>query len=95
MYIPNWIYRYLMENPPYRDPIAVVAGLIQTVLYSDFFYIYYTKYAQNPRPRSYSWKYKYLTFAPGYYKARSSTFRCKRAFPRSVRNLSCMDYESC
>ena len=27
--------------------IAVVAGLIQTVLYSDFFWIYYTKYVSN------------------------------------------------
>jgi ER lumen protein retaining receptor len=43
LYIPNWIYRYLTESPPYRDPIAVVAGIVQTVLYSDFFWVYYTK----------------------------------------------------
>ena len=43
MYIPNWIYRYATEVPPYKDPIAQVAGVIQTILYSDFFYIYYTK----------------------------------------------------
>jgi len=40
LYIPNWLYRYFMEN--YTDPIATVAGIIQTILYSDFFYIYYT-----------------------------------------------------
>jgi ER lumen protein retaining receptor len=43
LYIPNWLYRYFIETPPFFDPIAVVAGVIQTVLYSDFFYIYYTK----------------------------------------------------
>ena len=43
LYIPNWIYRYLTEQPHYWDPIAVTAGLVQTVLYSDFFWIYYTK----------------------------------------------------
>lgn len=41
LYIPNWIYRYLVEG--WFDLIPVVAGVIQTVLYSDFFYIYYTK----------------------------------------------------
>ncbi len=42
LYIPNWIYRYFSDE--FFDPIAVVAGLLQTVLYSDFFYIYYTKF---------------------------------------------------
>lgn len=27
------------------DPIAVIAGLVQTALYLDFFYVYFTKYA--------------------------------------------------
>jgi ER lumen protein retaining receptor len=44
LYIPNWLYRYFIATPSFFDPIAVVAGIIQTVLYSDFFYIYYTKY---------------------------------------------------
>ena len=44
LYIPNWIYRYFLETPPHKDPIAVVAGIVQTVLYSDFFWVYYTKY---------------------------------------------------
>ncbi|OJJ44841.1 hypothetical protein ASPZODRAFT_153189 [Penicilliopsis zonata CBS 506.65] len=41
LYIPNWIYRYFAEG--YFHLIPVVAGIVQTVLYSDFFYIYYTK----------------------------------------------------
>ncbi|KAI1139525.1 ER lumen protein retaining receptor [Hypoxylon sp. FL0543] len=43
LYIPNWIYRYLTEPKHKVDWIAIVAGLIQTVLYSDFFWIYYQK----------------------------------------------------
>jgi len=42
LYIPNWIYRYFSEKG-YSDPIAHIAGIIQTILYSDFFWIYYTK----------------------------------------------------
>jgi len=41
LYIPNWIYRYFTEGA--FDPIAVVAGLIQTGIYADFGYIYVTK----------------------------------------------------
>ncbi|KAI9718853.1 MAG: ER lumen protein-retaining receptor 3 [Chrysothrix sp. TS-e1954] len=41
LYILNWIYRYIAEG--YFDLIPVVAGIVQTILYSDFFYIYYTK----------------------------------------------------
>ncbi|KAJ4307179.1 endoplasmic reticulum retention protein [Collariella sp. IMI 366227] len=43
LYIPNWIYRYATEGSQKLDTIAVVAGILQTVLYSDFFWIYYTK----------------------------------------------------
>jgi ER lumen protein retaining receptor len=43
LYIPNWIYRWVTEPERSVDWIAVVAGLIQTVLYSDFFWIYYNK----------------------------------------------------
>ncbi|TKX27408.1 ER lumen protein-retaining receptor [Elsinoe australis] len=49
LYIPNWFYRYFFEVPRYFDPIAVVAGIVQTVLYSDFFYIYYTKVLQGQK----------------------------------------------
>lgn len=41
LYILNWIYRYYTES--FFDPIAVVAGVLQTVLYADFFYLYVTR----------------------------------------------------
>lgn len=41
LYILNWIYRYYTEG--HFDPIAVVAGVVQTILYCDFFYLYVTK----------------------------------------------------
>merc|ERR1719219_385845 len=41
LYIANWIYRYHYEN--FYDAIAIVAGIVQTVLYCDFFYLYVTK----------------------------------------------------
>jgi len=41
LYIPNWIWRYFSEG--HFDVISVLAGTVQTVLYSDFFWIYYTK----------------------------------------------------
>ncbi|GAM82580.1 hypothetical protein ANO11243_005620 [Dothideomycetidae sp. 11243] len=47
LYIPNWLYRWFAEG--YFDPIAVIAGIVQTVLYSDFFYIYYTKVLQGKK----------------------------------------------
>lgn len=43
LYIPNWIWRYFSEPNHKVDYIAIVAGIIQTILYSDFFWIYYTK----------------------------------------------------
>ncbi|CAG8537265.1 13310_t:CDS:2 [Ambispora leptoticha] len=41
LYILNWIYRYFTDG--YVDFIVWIAGAIQTALYSDFFYVYYTK----------------------------------------------------
>ncbi|KAJ3047516.1 endoplasmic reticulum retention protein [Rhizophlyctis rosea] len=41
LYLLNWIYRYIAES--HFEPIVVIAGLIQTGLYCDFFYIYFTK----------------------------------------------------
>ncbi|XP_066914131.1 ER lumen protein-retaining receptor 2-like [Clytia hemisphaerica] len=41
LYLFNWIYRYYFEG--FFDLIAVVAGLVQTILYCDFFYLYVTK----------------------------------------------------
>lgn len=44
LYIVNWIYRYFLDKPPYHvDWIAVLAGVVQTGLYCDFFYVYFTK----------------------------------------------------
>lgn len=45
LYIPNWIYRYFAEG--HFDLIPVLAGIVQTVLYSDFFWVYYTKVMQG------------------------------------------------
>ncbi|KAH7925299.1 ER lumen protein retaining receptor [Leucogyrophana mollusca] len=47
LYIPNWIYRYFTDDVV--DPIAVVAGLVQTGLYIDFFYVYITKVLQGQK----------------------------------------------
>lgn len=41
LYLLNWVYRYYAEH--HYDLIAIVAGLVQTVLYCDFFYLYITK----------------------------------------------------
>ncbi|PVV05001.1 hypothetical protein BB560_000484 [Smittium megazygosporum] len=41
LYLLNWVYRYNVEG--YVDWIAWLAGIIQTVLYADFFYIYFTR----------------------------------------------------
>ncbi|KAH9855893.1 ER lumen protein retaining receptor [Lenzites betulinus] len=47
LYIPNWIYRYFTEDMV--DPIAVTAGIVQTALYLDFFYVYFTKVLQGQK----------------------------------------------
>eukprot|EP00128_Syssomonas_multiformis_P015311 Colp12_sorted_trinity150504_noHs@1437 len=41
LYILNWIYR--VSNGEHIELVAVVAGVIQTILYCDFFYLYITK----------------------------------------------------
>lgn len=41
LYIVNWLYRYYMES--FYDPIVIVSGIVQTVLYADFFYLYLTR----------------------------------------------------
>uniref|UniRef100_A0A8C4QUG7 ER lumen protein-retaining receptor n=1 Tax=Eptatretus burgeri TaxID=7764 RepID=A0A8C4QUG7_EPTBU len=41
LYLANWVWRY--HNEGFYDPIAIMAGVVQTVLYCDFFYLYITK----------------------------------------------------
>ncbi|KOX77419.1 ER lumen protein retaining receptor [Melipona quadrifasciata] len=41
LYLLNWVYRYYAES--HADLIAIFAGLVQTILYCDFFYLYITK----------------------------------------------------
>lgn len=41
MYLINWIWRYIMES--HYDLIAIFAGIIQSLLYVEFFYLYFTK----------------------------------------------------
>lgn len=41
LYLVNWVYRYYFEG--FFDLIAIVAGVVQTILYCDFFYLYITK----------------------------------------------------
>lgn len=44
-YLLNWIYRYLTGSHP--EAVVVLAGILQTALYSDFFYIYYKRYTRS------------------------------------------------
>ena len=87
MYIPNWIWRYFTEG--YFDPIAVVAGVIQTILYADFFWIYYTKYAlAKIRPNTIIQLRTMLTAIPGYSKERNST--CRYRIRSESRSAHCV-----
>lgn len=45
LYIPNWIYRYFAESR--FDYISILAGIVQTIIYSDFFWVYYNKVIKN------------------------------------------------
>jgi ER lumen protein retaining receptor len=46
-YVLNWIYRWIFNID--FDFVSFVAGIIQTGLYSDFFYVYYTKVMQGEK----------------------------------------------
>ncbi|CAG9477733.1 ER lumen protein retaining receptor, putative [Plasmodium vivax] len=39
-YILNWIYRYFFDEKPYVNVVGWLGGLIQTLLYIDFFYYF-------------------------------------------------------
>lgn len=45
LYIPNWIYRYYVEGR--FDKLSIITGIVQTLIYSDFFYVYYQKIVKN------------------------------------------------
>lgn len=47
LYIVNWVYRYWTEG--FYDIIATIAGIVQTVLYCDFFYLYITRVLRGRR----------------------------------------------
>jgi ER lumen protein retaining receptor len=40
-YVLSWIGRWFTDES--WDYVSFTAGIIQTLLYSDFFYVYYTK----------------------------------------------------
>jgi hypothetical protein len=63
LYILNWIYRYHTES--FFDPIAVVAGIVQTVLYIDFFYLYVTKGLWTSYDVRAEWEYCLEKFSLG------------------------------
>ncbi|CBI17310.3 unnamed protein product, partial [Vitis vinifera] len=48
LYILNWIYRYFTE-PHYVHWITWISGLVQTLLYADFFYYYFHSWKNNEK----------------------------------------------
>ncbi|OAF70035.1 ER lumen protein-retaining receptor [Intoshia linei] len=47
LYLINWVWRFISEG--HFDIIVVVAGIVQTLLYADFFYLYVTKVIQGKK----------------------------------------------
>jgi hypothetical protein len=43
LYIGNWIERYVSTDPVKPEPISVIFGVIQTLFYLDFAWVYYTR----------------------------------------------------
>lgn len=54
LYILNWIYRYFTE-PHYVHWITWIAGLVQTLLYADFFYYYINSWKKNVKLQLPAW----------------------------------------
>lgn len=48
LYILNWIYRYMTE-PSYRQWLVWLSGIVQTIIYMDFFYYYITSWKNNKK----------------------------------------------
>lgn len=49
LYLLNWIYRYFTDKHYRRRGIAWGAGLVQTLIYADFFYYYIRSWKRNER----------------------------------------------
>lgn len=47
LYILNWVWRYFAEG--YVSWVSWTTGIVQTALYSDFFYHYFTKVMQGKK----------------------------------------------
>ena len=77
LYIANWVWRYHTEG--FFDQIAVVSGVVQTIFYCDFFYLYATRGKYKLATVMVVYKHlkgKFVFFKPGPYfwhKIRSST----------------------
>ncbi|GMH02492.1 hypothetical protein Nepgr_004331 [Nepenthes gracilis] len=48
LYILNWIFRYVTE-PHYVNWIPWISGIVQTLLYADFFYYYFQSWKNNKK----------------------------------------------
>ena len=48
LYILNWVWRYFTE-PGYRQWLVWTSGVVQTLLYADFFYYYLECWKSNKR----------------------------------------------
>lgn len=78
-------YRYFVEDVV--DPIAVVAGLVQTGLYLDFFYVYVTKWVSHCVSRSILMACHFRVRIPGgveYCRVRSLNYRHEYRFARTT-----------
>lgn len=90
LYIPNWIYRWFAEPTWNADPIAVLAGVVQTVLYSDFFWIYYTKYVESRKTEAINMAVAdiWVTTIIGSSRAKSSPFQSKSVWTSATSEFS-------
>lgn len=43
LYLLNWIWRGLDTNDRHPNAVSVIFGIVQTALYLDFFWVYYTR----------------------------------------------------
>lgn len=43
LYIPNWIWRALDKSDGFYEPVAAIWGVVQTLLYIEFAYIYWKR----------------------------------------------------